>query len=169
MLYMCWCASVAARGGVLWVIRPPLPLASDDGRIRPSCQLLSPASPSSALSSAAFWGARGELGGGRGAASSGEDIGTSQLPKAGSTSTGQIFTLSPPPSSFSSSSRKTKPQWLMSRRAWAGVMPCQQTQPWRARNMLSLQGKLPEKSRPGWYHVQRAQRRLDLFLTIIIV
>lgn len=64
MLYMCWCASVAARGGVLWVIRPPLPLASDDGRIRPSCQLLSPASPSSALSSAAFWGARGELGGG---------------------------------------------------------------------------------------------------------
>lgn len=116
-----------------------------------------------------FGGARGELGGGRGAASSGEDIGTSQLPKAGSTSTGQIFTLFPPPSSFSSSSRKTKPQWLMSRRAWAGVTPCQQTQPWRARNMLSLQGKLPEKSRPGWYHVQRAQRRLDLFLTIIIV
>lgn len=116
-----------------------------------------------------FGGLEGSWGGGRGAASSGEDIGTSQLPKAGSTSTGQIFTLSPPPSSFSSSSRKTKPQWLMSRRAWAGVMPCQQTQPWRARNMLSLQGKLPEKSRPGWYHVQRAQRRLDLFLTIIIV
>lgn len=106
---------------------------------------------------------------GRGAASSGEDIGTSQLPKAGLTSTGQIFTLSPPPSSFSSSSRKTKPQWLMSHRAWAGVMPCQQTQPWRARDMLSLQGKLPEKSRLGWYHVQRAQRRLDLFLTVIIV
>lgn len=172
MLYMCWCTCAAARGGVLWVIRPPFPLTSADGRIRPSCQLLSPASPNSAPSSAAFWG--GERG-----AEGGEELralgrtqgspGTSPAPRAGFDLHGPNL---PPFSTslvlpFLLQENKTSVASLPQSLGWGNAVPAAAALESQGRAVPP--GKLPEKSRPSWHRIQHAQRRLDLLLTVLIV
>lgn len=138
--------------GVLWVIHPPFSLPSADGRTRPSRQLLSPVSPSSALSPSAFLGGQGIPG-------------TSPAPRQGLTFTDEIFPLSPPLSSFPFSSRKAK---LLTQSLGRGNATPAATalESWV---QAVPPRELPEKSRPGWHRVWHTQRGLDLLLTIIIM
>lgn len=139
---MCAGACVAAHGeGFVGYPPPPFPsslLMAGSGEATSSSPQCPQAQHCNCLHLGGKRGAYGErnceLWGGHGIP------GTSPAPQQGLTFTKEVFPLFPPLSSFPFSSRKTKLQWFIAHRAWAREMPCQQPQPWRAGDMLSLRG-----------------------------